>query len=147
MAYTIFYKVHDKKHSNITFNIIKIKTIWIIYSYNNRWYINNRWSKIDADYSCIKVILYCCKRCFIFRFKGKIFKSKSGIKNAINKLQQLNPNYNYKIKYIYRTTKISSYYYYKKQMIQNNKSILMLGNNKQGINNNIHDKRIVLLKK
>lgn len=32
-------------------------------------------------------------------------------------------------------------------MIQNNKSILMLGNNNQNINNNIHDKRIVLLKK
>ena len=76
----------------------------------------------------------------------KIFKSKSGIKNAINKLQQLNPNYNYKIKNIYRTTKISSYYY-KEKMIQNNKSILMLSNNKQGVNNNIHDKRIVLLKK
>ena len=76
----------------------------------------------------------------------KIFKSKNGIKSAINKLQQLNPNYNYKIKNIYRTTKISAYYY-KGQMIQNNKSILMLGNNKQGINNNIHDKRIALLKK
>ena len=82
--------------------------------------------------------------------KVKIFKSKNGIKSAINKLQQLNPNYNYKIKNIYRTTKISSYYYYKEQIVQNNKSILMLGNNKnnkQGINNNIHDKRIVLLKK
>ena len=76
----------------------------------------------------------------------KIFNSKSGTKSAINKLQQLNPNYNYKIKNIYRTTKISSYYY-KKQMIQNNKSILMLSNNKQSINNNIHDKKIVLLKK
>ena len=78
--------------------------------------------------------------------KVKIFKSKSGIKNAINKLQQLNPNYNYKIKNIYKTTKISSYYY-KENMTQNNKSMLMLSNNKQGINNNIHDKRIVLLKK
>lgn len=80
--------------------------------------------------------------------KVKIFKSKSGIKNAINKLQQLNPNYSYKVKNIYRTTKISSYYY-KEKMIQNNKSILMLSNDKhkQGINNNIHDKRIVLLKK
>ena len=76
----------------------------------------------------------------------KIFKSKSGIKSAINKLQQLNPNYNYKIKNIYRTTKISSYYS-KEQIVQNNKSMLMLGNNKQGVNNNIHDKRIVLLKK
>ena len=72
--------------------------------------------------------------------------SMSQIKNAINKLQQLNPNYNYKIKNIYRTTKISSYYY-KEQIVQNNKSILMLSNNKQGINNNIHDRRIVLLKK
>lgn len=81
--------------------------------------------------------------------KVKIFKSKSGIKNAINKLQQLNPNYNYKIKNIYRTTKISSYYY-KEKITKNNKSILMLSsnkNNKQSINNNIHDKRIVLLKK
>ena len=78
--------------------------------------------------------------------KVKIFKSKNGIKSAINKLQQLNPNYNYKIKNIYRTTKISSYYY-KEKMIQNNKSMLMLSNNKQSINNNIHDKRIVLLKK
>lgn len=68
----------------------------------------------------------------------KIFKSKNGIKSAINKLQQLNPNYNYKIKNIYRTTKISSYYYK-----ENNKSILMLSNNKQ----DIHDKKIVLLKK
>ena len=76
----------------------------------------------------------------------KIFKSKNGIKSAINKLQQLNPNYNYKIKNIYRTTKISSYYY-KEKMIQNNKSILMLSSNKQGINNNIHDKKIILLKK
>lgn len=76
----------------------------------------------------------------------KIFKSKNGIKSAINKLQQLNPNYNYKIKNIYKTTKISSYYY-KEKMIQNNKSMLMLSNNKQGINNNIHNKRIVLLKK
>ena len=75
--------------------------------------------------------------------KVKIFKSKSGIKGAINKLQQLNPNYNYKIKYIYRTTKISSYYY-KEQIVQNDKAILMLSNNKQSINNNIHDKRIVL---
>ena len=74
--------------------------------------------------------------------KVKIFKSKNGI----NKLQQLNPNYSYKVKNIYRTTKISSYYY-KEKMTQNNKSILMLSNNKQGINNNIHDKRIVLLKK
>ena len=73
----------------------------------------------------------------------KIFKSKSGIKNAINKLQQLNPNYNYKIKNMYKTTKISSYYY-KEKMIKNNKSILMLSNNKQGINNNMHDKKIVL---
>ena len=71
----------------------------------------------------------------------KIFKSESGIKNAINKLQQLNPNDNYKIKNIYRTTKISSYYY-KEKMIQNNKSILMLSNDKQGINNNIHDKKL-----
>lgn len=79
--------------------------------------------------------------------KVKIFfKSKNGIKSAINKLQQLNPNYNYKIKNIYKTTKISSYYY-KEKMIQNNKSMLMLSNNKQGINNNIHNKRIVLLKK
>ena len=61
--------------------------------------------------------------------KVKIFKSKNGIKSAINKLQQLNPNYNYKIKNIYRTTKISSYYYYKEKMIQNNKAILMLSNN------------------
>ena len=76
----------------------------------------------------------------------KIFKSKNGIKSAINKLQQLNTNYNYKIKNIYRTTKISSYYY-KEKMIQNNKSMLMLSNNKQGVNNNIHDNRIVLLKK
>ena len=76
----------------------------------------------------------------------KIFKSKNGIKSAINKLQQLNPNYNYKIKNIYRTTKISSYYY-KEKMVQNNKSIFMLSNNKQGVNNNIHDRRIVLLKK
>ena len=76
----------------------------------------------------------------------KIFKSKNGIKSAINKLQQLNPNYNYKIKNIYRTTKRSSYYY-KEKMIQNNKSMLMLSNNKQGVNNNIHDNRIVLLKK
>ena len=59
----------------------------------------------------------------------KIFKSESGIKSAINKLQQLNPNYNYKIKNIYRTTKISSYYY-KGKIVQNNKSILMLSNNK-----------------
>ena len=73
----------------------------------------------------------------------KIFKSKNGIKSAINKLQQLNPNYNYKIKNIYRTTKISSYCY-KEKMIQNNKSMLMLSNNKQGVNNNIHDNRIVL---
>ena len=78
--------------------------------------------------------------------KAKIFKSKNGIKSAINKLQQLNPNYNYKIKNIYKTTKISSYYY-KEQIVQNNKSILMLSNNKQGVNNNIHDNRIVLLKK
>lgn len=78
--------------------------------------------------------------------KVKIFKSKNGIKSAINKLQQLNPNYNYKIKNIYRTTKISSYYD-KGKIIQNNKSILMLSNNSQSINNNIHDKRIVLLKK
>lgn len=78
--------------------------------------------------------------------KVKIFKSKNGIKSAINKLQQLNPNYNYKIKNIYKTTKISSYYY-KEKMIQNNKSMLMLSNNKQGVNNNIHDKKIVLLKK
>ena len=76
----------------------------------------------------------------------KIFKSKNGIKSAINKLQQLNPNYNYKIKNIYRTTKISSYYY-KEKITQNNKSILILSNNKQCINNNIHDKRIALLKK
>lgn len=68
----------------------------------------------------------------------KIFKSKNGIKSAINKLQQLNPNYNYKIKNIYKTTKISSYYYK-----ENNKSTLMLSNNKQ----DIHDKRIILLKK
>lgn len=74
--------------------------------------------------------------------KVKIFKSKNGIKSAINKLQQLNPNYNYKIKNIYKTTKISSYYYK-----ENNKSMLMLSNNKQGVNNNIHDKKIVLLKK
>ena len=79
-------------------------------------------------------------------WKVKIFKSKNGIKSAINKLQQLNPNYNYKIKNIYRTTKISSYYY-KEQIVQNNKSMLMLSNNKQCVNNNIHDKRIVLLKK
>lgn len=78
--------------------------------------------------------------------KVKIFKSKNGIKSAINKLQQLNPNYNYKIKNIYKTTKISSYYY-KEKMIQNNKSMLILSNNKQGVNNNIHDKKIVLLKK
>ena len=78
--------------------------------------------------------------------KAKIFKSKSGIKNAINKLQQLNPNGNYKIKNIYRTTKISSYYD-KGKVIQNNKSMLMLGNNNQNINNNIHDKKIALLKK
>ena len=37
--------------------------------------------------------------------------------------------------------------YYKEKMIQNNKSMLMLSNNKQGVNNNIHDKKIVLLKK
>ena len=39
--------------------------------------------------------------------------------------------------------------YYKEKIIQNNKSMLMLSNDKhkQGVNNNIHDKRIVLLKK
>ena len=60
--------------------------------------------------------------------KVKIFKSKNGIKSAINKLQQLNPNYSYKVKNIYRITKISSYYD-KGKIIQNNKSILMLSNN------------------
>ena len=76
--------------------------------------------------------------------KGGVDLSKEFDQNTLKQMEE-KLEINYKIKNIYKTTKISSYYY-KEKTVQNNKSMLMLSSNKQGINNNIHDKKIVLLK-